>query len=722
MRGAVLSPVANPPQRQPQSRGTDRRADAHNAAAQALQASEEKYRGVLEGMEDAYYEVDLKGHHTHFNSAMLRLTGYSAEELYAHSNRDFQTPEMARVTGEIFKQVFRSGQPVKSQYWEYLHKDGSLVCVEGSVHLLTGANGKACGFHGILRDVTLRRKTEQALRDSEARFRALTNLSSDWYWELDAELRYSRMEGRRNAHAIQSAFLGRYIWDTEFDLQAAGGWEAHRALMAAQQPFRDVTMYRMLANGSPYYISTSAEPMLDGDGNFAGYRGVSREITHQKIAEQRIEYLATHDALTGLPNRVMFSQLLNQAILTARRYDRRFAVMFVDLDRFKFVNDSLGHGVGDKLLQELAGRFRRVLRASDVLARISGDEFVLMIHEAKDSAQTAAAARKILSSAIKPFLLNGQECRVTASIGIAMFPGDGEDEQSLMKNSDSAMYYAKEQGKNNFQFYSQDIKSSSLERLSLETHLRHALQRNEFSLHYQAKLDLRSGAITGVEALLRWDNPVLGSVSPNHFIPVAEETGIIVPIGKWVMRTACAQIVAWKKAGLPPICVAVNLSPRQFANEKLLGEIAEVLKETGIPPHLLELEITEGMVIGDTAAAVHLLTAIKHLGVRLAIDDFGTGYSSLGQLKNFPIDTLKVDRSFIRDIVSNAEDKAITEAIIAIGKTLSMTVVAEGVETGDQEAFLREHACDEIQGYYFSKPLPAEAFAQLMRTHAPVES
>jgi diguanylate cyclase (GGDEF)-like protein/PAS domain S-box-containing protein len=671
-------------------------------------------------MEDAYYEVDLQGRHTYFNTALLRLTGYSVEEVSAASNRDFQTAEMARATGEIFKQVYQTGRPVKSQYWEYVHKDGGLVCVEGSVHLMTGADGEPTGFHGILRDVTLRRKTEQALRDSEARFRALTNLSSDWYWELDAQYRYSRLEGRRNnVQATQNAFLGRHMWDTDFELQAPGGWDGHRQLLAEQKPFRDVTMYRMLPNGSPYYISISAEPMFDADSEFAGYRGVSREITHQKIAEQRIEYLATHDALTGLPNRVMFSQLLSQAILTARRYERRFAVLFVDLDRFKFVNDSLGHGVGDKLLQELAGRFRRVLRASDVLARISGDEFVLLIHEAKDSAQTAAAARKILSSAIKPFLLNGQECRVTASIGIAMFPGDGEDEQSLMKNADSAMYYAKEQGKNNFQFYSQDIKSSSLERLSLETHLRHALEHHEFSLHYQAKLDLQNGAITGVEALLRWENPVLGAVSPNHFIPVAEETGLIVPIGKWVLRTACAQIVAWQKMGLPPICVAVNLSPRQFANERLLSEIAEVLKETGIPPHLLELEITEGMVIGDTAAAVHLLTAIKHLGVRLAIDDFGTGYSSLGQLKNFPIDTLKVDRSFIRDIVTNAEDKAITEAIIAIGKTLSMTVIAEGVETLEQEAFLRSHACDEIQGYYFSRPLPADKFAEMFSTYTP---
>ncbi|HSV52840.1 MAG TPA: EAL domain-containing protein, partial [Burkholderiaceae bacterium] len=539
---------------------------------------------------------------------------------------------------------------------------------------------------------TERRQAEQALRESEARFRALTNLSSDWYWELDPGFRYSRMEGRRsNVQSTQNAFLGRLIWDTELENQNPGGWDALREEMAAHKPFRDVTLHRLLPNGSPYYISASAEPVFT-DGRFAGYRGVSREITHQKIAEQRIEYLATHDALTALPNRVMFSQLLNSSILSARRYDRRFALMFIDLDRFKFVNDTLGHEAGDSLLQEITMRFRHALRASDVLARLGGDEFVLLVQEANDEEDAAAAARKILSAAIKPFVLAGQECRVTASIGVAMFPTHGEDEAALMKNADSAMYFAKEQGKNNVQFYSADIQSHSLERLSLETHLRHALERGEFSLRYQAKVDLRRDVITGVEALLRWENPELGFVSPNHFIPIAEETGLIIAIGRWVLRTACEQNMAWQRQGLPATCIAVNLSPRQFANDMLLHDIAEVLQETGMPPHQLELEITEGMVIGDTQAAIELLTAIKRLGVRLAIDDFGTGYSSLGQLKNFPIDTLKVDRSFIRDIVSNTEDRAITEAIIAIGKTLSLTVIAEGVETAEQEAFLRSRA------------------------------
>jgi diguanylate cyclase (GGDEF)-like protein len=429
----------------------------------------------------------------------------------------------------------------------------------------------------------------------------------------------------------------------------------------------------------------------------------------------RIDYLASHDALTGLPNRAMFSEVLNVAIQTAKRYERMFAVMFIDLDRFKLINDSLGHDAGDQLLQEMAGRLKGCLRASDVVARLGGDEFVILVQELNETAQVVAVARKILAAAMKPFTLLGQECRVTASVGISTYPSDAQDEPTLMKNADIAMYFAKEEGKNNFQFYSGEIQTQSLERLTLETNLRHALERNEFSLHYQAKVDLKTGRINGVEALLRWYSPELGHVSPAKIIPIAEETGLIVTLGKWVLKTACAQNVAWQHDGLPPVCMAVNLSARQFSDPFLLEDIGDVLRDTGMDPRLLELEITEGMVIQHPDKAIELLRAIKAMGVRLAIDDFGTGYSSLGQLKHFPIDTLKVDRSFIRDIPNDSEDRAITEAIIAMGKTLCLTVVAEGVETAEQERFLREHACDEMQGYYFSKPVAAAQFADLMR-------
>jgi diguanylate cyclase (GGDEF)-like protein len=415
----------------------------------------------------------------------------------------------------------------------------------------------------------------------------------------------------------------------------------------------------------------------------------------------------------------MFTQLLGLSIETARRYGRRLAVLFIDLDRFKVINDTLGHEAGDVLLREIGARLRECLRSSDVVARLGGDEFVVLLPEVNDPAQAAAVARSILAVVMKPVVILGQECRVTASVGVCVHPDDGQDDQSIMKNADMAMYLAKEEGKNNFQFFTSRMKPHSIERLALETNLRRALELDELTLHYQAKVNFKSGAITGVEALLRWNNPELGSVSPARFIPLAEETGLIVAIGRWVLRTACAQSMAWQNQGLPPIRMSVNLSMRQLGDEGLVREIEAVLAETGLDPELLELEVTESTIMHNAERAVRVLTAIKDLGVRLAIDDFGTGYSSLAHLKRFPIDTLKVDRSFIREVPNDAEDKAIAEAIIAMGKTLSLTVVAEGVETPEQQAFLSDKLCDEMQGFYFSTPVAAQDFAELLRGHSP---
>jgi len=590
---------------------------------------------------------------------------------------------------------------------------------DGTVLEIRGTPIPGLGFVTIHTDVTKRAHAERALRESEARFRSLTELSSDWYWEQDADFRFTRVEGRSltGDASAPDADLGKTHAELGFEVE--DGWEAHRALLEEHRPFRDVVMRRVLADGTAHYVRVSGEPISDRDRRFTGYRGVGRDITEQKRAEESIKYLATHDGLTGLPNRVLFSQLLNHAIQSARRYQRNLAMLFIDLDRFKIINDTLGHEAGDALLKQIATRLSESLRASDVLARLGGDEFGVLVLEANEPHQVATVARQILSAVTKPIMISGQQCRVTASVGICMYPLDAQDEQALMKNADIAMYLAKEEGKNNYQFYSKDIKTQWLERLTLEVSLRSALELNEFFLHYQAKVDLKSGAIAGVEALLRWQNPELGAVSPIRFIPVAEETGLIVPIGKWVLKTACAQNAAWQRQGLPPMCVAVNLSARQFADENLLDDIAAALHVSGMDAGLLELEITEGMVMHNTERALKTLGAIKKMGVRLAIDDFGTGYASLAQIKRFPIDTLKVDRSFIREIGTDSEDRAITKAIIAMAKTLSLTVVAKGVETQEQQAFSREHACDEMQGYHFSKPVPPEEFADLLRWHVP---
>jgi diguanylate cyclase (GGDEF)-like protein len=440
-------------------------------------------------------------------------------------------------------------------------------------------------------------------------------------------------------------------------------------------------------------------------------RAVEEHIEHSK----RVEFLAYHDGLTGLPNRGLFSKLLAQSISQAHRHNRQLAVLFLDLDRFKHINDTLGHEAGDQLLKEVATRLKACLRDSDTVARLGGDEFVALLPELQEEKYVATVAQKILAAAGRPFLLLGQDYRVTASVGISTYPQDGLDEQTLTKNADIAMYQAKSEGKNNFQFYSEKLNANSLERLTLEAGLRHAMERGEFELHYQAKRAMGSNRITGVEALLRWQHPDVGTVAPMKFIPVAEETGLIIPIGNWVLRTACLQNVAWQQQGLPHLSMSVNLTARQFSDENLLPTLSSILAETGMDAHLLELEIPESLLMRDVDKALRILTRLRDMRIRIAIDDFGVGYSSLSKLKRFPLDTVKIDRSYIRDVASAEEGKELAEAMIALGRTLSLTVVAQGVETREQADFLQRNACDEFQGFYLNKPVPGDQISELLR-------
>jgi diguanylate cyclase (GGDEF)-like protein/PAS domain S-box-containing protein len=471
-------------------------------------------------------------------------------------------------------------------------------------------------------------------------------------------------------------------------------------------------------DGTPIWVHLTIAASRGVDGRRLHDISIVEDITERREAQSRIQYLATHDEMTGLANRALFNELLTRATARERRHGGRFAVLFIDLDRFKTVNDLLGHDAGDQLLKEIAARFNTNVRASDVLARFGGDEFALLVNDVADRQVAGQLARKLLLRALEPVQIADQQCRVTASIGIAMFPDDAHAADTLMKYADMAMYRAKEEGKNAFHFYSPDISAVSDQRLRIEAGLRDALARDEFSLHYQAKVDLLSREIRGVEALLRWSHPELGTVSPAQFIPIAEECGLIVPIGLWVVTAACTQAVDWLRQGLPPINVAVNLSPRQFQDQHLVDHIRRILEETGMPPAMLELEITESVMLNDIDAAVAKMNEIRDLGVRVAIDDFGTGYSSLSQLKRFPLDALKIDRSFIKGIPSDKDDMAITEAILTLGKTLGVKIVAEGVETDEQRAFLERHACNEMQGFHFSRPIPPEQFADFYRAHA----
>jgi diguanylate cyclase (GGDEF)-like protein/PAS domain S-box-containing protein len=652
------------------------------------------------------------------NDYMCEMLGYPREELLQLAWTETTHPDDLPANLALFQRL-TAGEFDSFQFDKrFIRKDGGIVDTTMEVRCVRRGDGSVETVVIMVRDITEKKRSEKALRESEERFRSLTALSSDTFWEQDDQYRFTSMSGVDAGTTTQTTadlLLGKKRWELDFTNMSADDWAKHIAILDAHQPFRDLELSRVDETGKTVWIAISGEPVFDQSGAFKGYRGVGKEISERKNDEERIQFLANHDALTGLPNRAMFSDVLNLAIESARRYKRGFAVLFIDLDRFKIINDTMGHDAGDKLLKEMGARLSKTVRSSDVVARLGGDEFVVLVQEVSEAKQVDAVARKILSALVGPMVMQGQECRVTASIGVCMYPTDAQDEKTLMKNADIAMYRAKEDGKNTYRFYSEETNLHSFERMALETSLRRGLERNEFFLHYQAKLDLHTDKITGVEALVRWQHPDLGIVPPMQFIPLAEETGLIVPLGKWVLNTACAQNVAWQLQGLPPLSISVNISGRQFADDSLLDDVAAALKESGMKPELLELELTENVVMQNTERAGKVLAAIKQMGVRLAIDDFGVGYSSLTHLKRFPIDTLKVDRSFIRDIPQDADDKAITEAIIAMGKSLSLTVVAEGVETLEQEVFLRDHACDETQGFYFSKPISSDQFAELLR-------
>jgi diguanylate cyclase (GGDEF)-like protein/PAS domain S-box-containing protein len=468
-------------------------------------------------------------------------------------------------------------------------------------------------------------------------------------------------------------------------------------------------------DGAESPIEDSAAPIHDRRGQVTGAVMVFHDVSAARATARRMAYLAQHDSLTDLPNRILFNDRLTEAMALAGRYQRQLAVLFLDVDRFKHVNDSLGHDIGDRLLQSIAQRLLGCVRASDTVSRQGGDEFVILLSELTRAQDAVVCADKILETLRTPHRIDEYDVPVTASIGIVTYPDDGMDCETLLKHADFAMYHAKDSGRDNRQFFKRDLNLRAVKRQWLEDSMRHALERHEFAVHYQPKVNLENGEIVGVEALIRWLRPELGLVSPAEFIPIAEECGLMVPIGRWVLGQACHQAQAWQEIGLAPIRIAVNISPVELRARDFLTGLGVILTETGLDPRLLELELTETFMVQDSAAMLAVLQDLKRLGIKLALDDFGTGYSSLNHLKRFPIDTLKIDQSFVRTVTTNADDASIVCAVISMGKSLHMRVVAEGVETREQLAFLQDRECPFGQGYYFSEPLTGPACTRLLR-------
>lgn len=565
-----------------------------------------------------------------------------------------------------------------------------------------------------------RRLSDAALKESEGRFRLLADTVPVMVWIAGSDGKgtyfnrsWLEFTGRGLAEEIGSCWADLIHPDDRDRCLGVYG-----VAMKARRPFTVEYRYRR-RDGEYRWLLDTAVPRPVADGGPGGFIGACTDITDRKTAEARIERLAYHDGLTGLPNRTLFMDRLAQGLRQAERHGRELVLLYLDLDRFKTINDTLGHMVGDELLRQAGRRLEALLRGEDTVARLGGDEFVILLPglgTAQDAAHVASKAAAVLAA---PFSIGAHLLHVTASIGISVYPRDGADTAQLLKHADVALYQAKERGRNSYVFFGHEMTRAADQRLELENRLRRALERDELCLYYQPQARLADLSITGVEALLRWQHPERGLLTPGEFIDIAEDTGLIVPIGEWVLRTACAQAREWQRSGLPPFRLGVNLSPRQFGHEDLCGMVKAILRETGLNATWLELELTESGVAHDPERAVAMLAQLRALGVQLALDDFGTGYSSLAYLKRFPLHRLKVDRSFVRDIPGDADDVAIVEAILAMARRLKLAVVAEGVESEAQRAFLRAHGCQEMQGYALSPPLaPGEVPALLQNMRA----
>ena len=583
-------------------------------------------------------------------------------------------------------------------------------------------NGQVKADFAIVQDITAEREAAQALADqlaatqaSESRFRSLTELSSDWYWEQDENFCFVRVDGNLDiAHVLPAEhYIGVTRWNSDAYGVSEAQWAAHRRVLEAHEVFQDFEIQRTRADGRPTWVSINGAPVFDQDGRFRGYRGTGRDIDARKQAEADIERLAFFDALTGLPNRRLLLDRLNQAVTSAGRHNAHGALVFIDLDNFKVLNDTLGHHMGDVLLKQVADRLSECVRSIDTVARLGGDEFVVMLEELGTSATEAAAqaeavGKKILGALNQYYELGRQMHHSSPSIGVTLFHDQLQSVEELLKRADLAMYQAKAAGRNTLRFFDPIMQAAVTARAVMEVDLRLALERQEFLLYFQPVVNAYR-TTTGVEALLRWQHPQRGMVLPAEFIPVAEQSGLILPLGQWVLEAACAQLVRWSSnAATRGLTMAVHVSARQFRHPDFTVRLLDLLRVSGANPYRLKLELTESMLLTDFEDVIVKMGELRSIGVNFALDDFGTGYSSLSYLKRLPLDQLKIDQSFVRDVLTDPNDAVIARTILSLARSLDLSVVAEGVETQGQFQFLLDSGCKAFQGYWLGHPVPIE--------------
>ena len=694
-------------------------------AERALRENEERYRLVIENLAEGVIIRDRSGQIVVANESAARILGTTRQALIGTAAPGYVRGFVDEAGQPVppddlhFSRVLRTGESLLGVVIGVDRHDASRIWISCNMRpLLQPGASEPQGVVTSFLDITAARAATLALKESEERFAYAVRGSSDGIWDWDsASGRFYISPRLKELLGYQDHELPnerRVLFDRLHPADRPLVEAAIEAHFVRREPF-DIEARHRHRDGEYRWFRIRAQASWDERGKPVRFSGANTDVTDRKRVEAQLNYLANHDTLTGLPNRTLFLDRLAGGIARARRADRLLALLFFDLDRFKEINDNLGHHAGDAVLREVAARVSARLRETDTLARLAGDEFTAILEDIARPEDAAAVAAQIQAAiAAAPIVCEGQEIYVGASIGIALFPADAQSPEELLKCADAAMYMAKRDGGRTFQLFTRGAHCTQPDRLALEARLRRALDRHELFLEYQPQIEVCSNRIVGAEALIRWRNPELGLIPPQRFISLAEETGLIVPIGEWVLATACRQAAQWRAAGLPVSTIAVNLSPRQFRHRDLVGWIESVLAETGLEPGALELEITEGTIMQQTHATVSLLERLDTLGVRIAVDDFGTGYSSLAYLKRFPVHKLKVDRAFVRELTSGQDDAAIVAAITTMARALHILTLAEGVETEAQLAVLRDLGCNEYQGFLFSRPLAAEAFAALV--------